>query len=316
VIGFSALVCPGCGAALPPEALLSVVTCSYCRAAVTCDDSFVSAAGFRRALADLDDNPAGEPRTWIDDVPYRILGKLATGKHTDVFLAERARPLTERVVIKKARDPASAARLERAWEMLTRLHESTARGAEHFTTRLPQLVSFGTAIADDDAERPAIVWRYASGFIHTFEDVRREYPAGVDGRHGSWMWRRLLELLGFVHSSGFVHGAVTPEHALVHARDHGVMLVGWSDARRIDGSPIDDIAASARAIAYVLGGDPSRGTVPSSVPAPIADLVSAIATSPRAHDAWALRGAVESAARLVYGPSAYHELAMPGWSGR
>lgn len=306
MIGFSALVCPGCGASLPPEALLGVVTCAYCNASVTCDETAVSAAGFRRALADLDDNPTNEARTWIGGLPYRVLTKIATGVHADVFLAERARRITERVVIKKVRDDAHRDRLERSYEVLARLHASSARGAEHFTTRLPQLVAHGIAKADDDRDRHALVYRYASGFVHTFEDVRREYPRGIAGHHAVWMWRRILELLSFVHANGIVHGALTPDHLLVHARDHGVMPIGWSSARR--GDPMEDIVESARSIRYLLAG--------TRVEAPIAELVETFASpSHGVHldDAWALREALCTAAHRVYGPNKYHWLAMPGW---
>jgi serine/threonine protein kinase len=316
VIGFSALVCPGCGASLPPEALLSVVTCTFCGASVTCDETSVSSAGFRRALADQDDNPSGEARTWIGGLPYRVLTKIAAGKHADVLLAERARRITERVVIKKARKAEDVPRIERSWDALARLRASTVSGAEHFTQRLPQLVAHGVAKADDDDPRHAIVYRYTSGFVHTFEDVRREYPSGIDGRHAVWMWRRILELLTFVHKNGIAHGALTPDHLLVHARDHGVMPIGWSEARYFDAheNAFGDIVESARSIVYVLGGRDDR--LPKSVAPEIAELVTTFAgPDPGAYvdDAWALREALGRAAHRAYGPNKYHYFAMPGW---
>jgi hypothetical protein len=123
---------------------------------------------------------------------------------------------------------------------------------------------------------------------------------------------------------------------VVHARDHGVMLVGWSCAARVgtrhalpavsqvarecyptallDGappSPASDLTMSARCIALLLGGTAER--VPPSVPAPLAALVEEHAQGRGGSDAWVLRQKVGDAARKAYGPSRYHPLPMPGW---
>jgi hypothetical protein len=300
VARFSALVCPGCGAPLPSDALLRVVTCAFCAASVAAEEGLVSAAAFRRARAELDDEARERADLSVAGVPYRVLARVAAGEHSDVFLAERAHRITERVIVKVLREGGDGAALDREWSALEALHASTAQGAPLMSRRLPQLVGRGAA---SDSRRPALVFRAASGFVHTLEDVRRAYPSGVDARHAIWMWRRILELLGWVHRSGFVHGAINPAHAILHARDHGVMLVGWSSAVRSFDTRTD-LAASARAIAHLLG---------SEVPASIAELVRASASAPFTDDAWQLKDAVAQAARQVYGPPAYVRLAMPGW---
>lgn len=307
MLRFSALVCPGCGAPLPSEALLRVVTCAFCGASVAAEDGLVSAAAFRRAQAELDDEARERADLSVGGVHYRVLGRVAAGEHSDVLLAERAHRIPERVILKVLRPGADEAALDREWSALEALHASSAQGAPQMTRRLPQLVARGEA---SDAGRPALVFRAASGFVHTLEDVKRAHPGGVDARHAMWMWRRILELLGFVHRSGFVHGAITPAHAVIHARDHGLMLVGWSAARRCaargdDYAHRDDLAASARAIAYVMA---------SGAPGPIAELVRASASEPFTDDdAWRLRDTVTRVARQVYGPPAYVRLEMPGW---
>lgn len=68
--------------------------------------------------------------------------------------------------------------------------------------------------------------------MHALEDVRRAYPNGVDPRASVWIWKRLLELLGWVHRAGYTHGAVIPHHLILHAKDHGVVLAGWSSVVR------------------------------------------------------------------------------------
>ncbi|WP_433478204.1 hypothetical protein ACQPZP_14905 [Spirillospora sp. CA-142024] len=41
------------------------------------------------------------------------------------------------------------------------------------------------------------------------------------------MWRRLLVALGFAHRAGVLHGAVLPDHVLIHPEKHGLVLVDW-----------------------------------------------------------------------------------------
>jgi hypothetical protein len=142
-------------------------------------------------------------------------------------------------------------------------------------------------------------------------------------------------MLGWVHASGWVHGAILPRHLLVHPRDHGVVFAGWScavpiasrepvpaivDAERDvypEGStraPVDptfDLTMSGRVIAKALGG--SCDDVPPGVPRPIAELVRAVARGAWSDDAWTLKSRVGEAAGEAYGPPKYHRLEMPGW---
>jgi hypothetical protein len=329
-----ALVCPRCGAPLPSRALKVVIPCAFCGAALTQEGDVVRAIAFKRALAELSRDDGVRPRVQVAGFSYRVLGRIAQGESTDVFLAERAQSITERVILKVLRHDADADFVEREWHALSTLHRESP--ADEMKRRLPALVGRGKLVMDG-AEGPlAVVMRASSGFVDTFHDVRRTYPAGVDGRHAVWMWRRTLELLAGLHQSGWTHGAVLPQHLVVHARDHGVMLVGWSCAARASGreplpavstvsrecypsalragsppSPATDITMSARCIAYLLGGSASR--VPPSVPRPVAALIEEHAQGIGGGDAWAIRQELSDAARQAYGPPRYHPLPMPGW---
>lgn len=309
---------------------MRVVTCEYCGATVAAEEGVVSAAAYRRARAELDEAAREAADVHVGGLPYRLIGRIGTGESSEVFLAERAHRISERVIVKLLRARDDAALFDREWDTLGLLHASTTEGAPQMTRRLPQLVARGTARGLVD-ERPALVMRAASGFVHTLDDVRTHHSGGVDARHAVWMWRRILELLGWVHRAGFAHGAVLPQHLIVHARDHGVMLVGWSCSGRIDraglvatsgahadyypeGAALDartDLVMSARCMAAVLGGDAS-GRVPASVPEPIASIVRAASQAVHA-DAWALKDVVTNAAREVYGAPRYEPFAMPGW---
>ena len=58
-------------------------------------------------------------------------------------------------------------------------------------------------------------------------EVRDAFPGGVDPRDAAWMWRRLLVAVGAAHRAGLIHGAVLPEHVMIHPGEHGLVLVDW-----------------------------------------------------------------------------------------
>jgi hypothetical protein len=256
-----------------------------------------------------DDDVPGRATCRVGGVTYEARGLLGRGARADVFLAARVRRPTELVVIKALREPCASAKDGALLEFarLCRAASGDAAGAAFFTTLVPQPVTAGVLERPGGEARHALVYRWRSGFQHTLEDVRRAYPGGVDGRTVVWMWRRILELLAWLHASGVAHGAVVPEHVLVHPRHHGAVLVGWSRAvvdDRVQRSR--DVAMSARAALHV--------TVPESLPASLRDLLLRTAEGAREEaDAGALSGAVLAAATDAYGPPSFHPFVMPGW---
>jgi hypothetical protein len=261
------------------------------------------------------------------------MGLLSRGELSDVFVATRARRMTERAVVKLLRDSADADLFAREWDVLSALHESEARGAAHFARLVPDPVARGDTRGPDGRSHAAMVLRSLPGFAATLEDVRDAFPAGVDPRHAVWMWRRLLELLGWVHRSGWIHGAVLPQHVVLNAGEHGAMLVGWSCAVR-DGErlpalcatresfyPSDersggragiptDLKMAARCVAFVLGAD-GADTVPSGVPPSLREILDASLVGTTPDDAWQLNDAVASAAGRAFGPPAFVPFAIP-----
>jgi serine/threonine protein kinase len=302
---------------------------------VAYEGHIVKAAEYRQALRELDGEGRSSDGVTIGDARYRILRKLGRGECCDVFLGERARTLTERVVIKVLRSSDDLDMLDRETAVLRALHDAAVRGSDHFVTRVPEVVR-RAAMRSTGGESAALVLRYASGFAYTFEDVRRAHPDGIDPRHAVWMWRRALETMGWVHRAGFGHGTLVPRHLLVHARDHGVRIIGWSCATRLgSGEPLPavienagidypeglveggrvtqstDIAMSARCIRHLLAR--ADGAPPARLPTPLADLVHAYATmhASCSEDAWAVSEEVAAAARTAFGPPAFVPLEMP-----
>ncbi|WP_434384097.1 hypothetical protein [Melittangium boletus] len=332
--------CPQCQAPLAPRRFAPSVVCDYCGTTVQVDPLAVQASRFQRAWAEWND-PAthGYTQWWTLGTSHWAPGpRVGQGGMTDVYVAERARTPTERVLIKVLRDPAHLPLLDHEWEVLRALQASQAEGAPTFTALLPQPVTRGELSAGPHAGRHALVLRWPGGFVRTLEDARRVYPAGVPPETSVWMWRRVLEVLSFLHRSGYVHGAVLPPHLLLQTGEHGVRLVGFSCAERL-GEPLrafhpyyrdfypgdvtdtrrprpeDDVAMSARCLVAVLGGDPERGTVPGAVPAPLALLLRQVArgeyTSQGGDLAWTLRERVGEVGRAVFGPPSFQPLVMP-----
>lgn len=331
-MAITALKCPNCAAPVPASRARTVV-CAYCGHVLTSVP--------RVDVADASERPEdeGRPRVAVGDARFVVEGRLGVGDGCDVFLARRDARLTERVVLKVLRAGRDADLVTREWRTLEAITASEAQGADYFRTLLPQAVTHGRLVGPGAAEVPVNVYRWRSGFVHTLEDVRARYPDGVDPRAAVWMWKRLLEGLGWVHRAGYVHGAVVPRHLLLHARDHGVVLVGWSSAAR-SGSPLaalsagargfypddawagravtpaTDLTMGARSIVAALNGDPARGTIPRDVPEPLAELLKAHvdpSARGRSDDAWELMKRVSEAGKRAFGPARFVPFAMPGW---
>jgi hypothetical protein len=227
----------------------------------------------------------------VADQAYQVHGRLAQGSRCDVFLARREAPLTEMVILKVARQEGES--LQREWEVLAHLHEST----DYLARLLPQPVSCGWARCAGRPRHPAAVYRWRSGFNHTFAEARAHYRAGVDPAATVWMWNRLLEQLADLHKLGYAHRGLSPNHLLLHPRDHGLIVCGWSRCRPDSAS--QDLVASARCVASLWG---------SGVPRALTDLVRRV---PSYGDALQLKRELQRVAREVFGPPRFRPFHLP-----
>jgi len=304
VINFTALTCPQCGGALPRQALWRMVACTYCRAMVTRSAEVVERAPYQAAYQRSLALGAGSGRVVrVAGQRYRLLAPLGQGEQCEVWLADRCGALPQRVTLKLAR--ASPNDLAGEADTLRRLQSLQVTGSAYFSQRLPQLVASGRT---DDAghERDALVLRHPTGFWGSLADVQRARPQGLaDARHAVWIWRRVLELLGYLHAAGWAHGDLRAQHWLVHPGDHGVLVIGWSRARS-GGDTTRDLMQSAWTVRALLGGDGDAApAIAPHLPAPLAQVLRAASEDA----AWCARlgaagidQALVAAARESFGP--------------
>ncbi len=335
-----AIMCPQCNAPLTAHRFASSVVCAYCGATVHLGEEPVSTEKFHKAFQTWNAPESYQVSSWISigRDHWAIDRLLAAGQTCDVYAGRRARWPTELVVLKVLRDKRDAGLLENEWDVVKLLYESNSPGADTFSNLIPQPVLHGTITGGSFIGQKANIFRWPSGFYHTFEDVIKAYPQGIPPRASIWVWRRILEILSFIHASNLVHGAVIPSHLLVQENDHGVRLIGYSRAgkkgkqlapmktgddsfypeesqMKMELSNPLDIVMSARCIIAILGGNPSDATMPGSVPERLADIIrrTALAGSddPACQNAWAIREELGHIADEIFGPPRFIPIIMP-----
>jgi hypothetical protein len=232
----------------------------------------------------------------------------------------------EPVLLKVARRPTDNDLLRREAEALRLLATSVHKRHRAYLPRLRD--SYVHRDADTGVERAVNVFDRPEGFV-SLASVRDAFPDGLDARDVAWMWRRLLVAIGLAHRAGVVHGAVVPDHVLIHPEQHGLVLVGWCYATS---GPSDRVPA-------MLGR--YRDWYPPEVPArerPTAATDIYLATrcvvalmgdrAPQAlrafargcllrpqlarpRDAWRLLGELDDVLEKVFGPRRFRPFALP-----
>jgi hypothetical protein len=333
-------MCPQCNAPLAPHRFARSVVCSYCGTTVQLDESSVSASIFHEAFRVWNSPETYQIPSWISigNRHWAMEKLIAQGAISDVYTARLARWPTELAIVKLLRDRQDVELFENEWNALQVLQKSNAQGADTLTRLIPQSILHGDITAGSFAGRRVSIFRWAGGFHHNFDEVIQAYPQGIPPRASIWIWRRILEVLSFIHTSGMAHGAVLPAHLLIQENEHGVRLVGYSFSRRLDEKlqtiphgyemfypePAKswstltiqlDLTMSARCIVAILGGDPETASLPKTVPAQLAGIVQRIAlsepTGVAGEDAWTVREELGEIAREVFGPPQFIPIMMP-----
>lgn len=254
--------CPRCGAPSSPHD----ASCAYCDGQL----------GPQSPALLQPPEPPHIGRLQLAHHTYLVLGQLARGHHSQVYLARRHALLSELVLLK-------VGPLEAEWQALQRL-----RDLDGFLAQvLPQPVA---------RHQNHFAYRWRSGFLYTLAEVARQYPRGVEPQTMVWMANRLLDQLARVHSLGFVHGQLQADHMLIHPRDHALLICGWSACK--PGPPNLDLKAALPLLQRLLGPAPG---------APWKELFPKLARLASAHE---VQQELQRVARATFGPPRYHPFHM------
>lgn len=176
------------------------------------------------------------------------------------------------------------------------------------------------------------------GFYNLVQ-IRQFFPDGLHPLDAAWIWRRMLWAIGGAHEQQLVHGAIVPQHVIIHPVMHGVLLVDWCYSlealdseypplkavvgERRSWYPVEvfakapvsaalDLTMAARTLAYLLGGDPLSLTLPATVPAAMQRYIASIVTGPKstAYDLLAQFDRVLKQLGRPYHPRTYRELIL------
>lgn len=303
-----AVTCPQCSAPLPRVALWRSVKCGSCGALITKTESLVRRDTFRQALLRSGQSAPGQV-IQCGGQSFSLLERLGAGEVSEVHLAQRIGPMPFLAVIKLSSAGSAATIHAREATVLRELQDLAGNGADaYFAQLLPEVVAIG-AVAGD-LPRHALVLKAPNGYWGSLADLNARFPQGLDPRHAVWVWRRVLGMLAFVHSRGWVHGDVRPEHVLVHPGDHGARLIGWASAQKnaSDAAHVADLMRSARIIQIMLGGASESGDGINQVPAELSLLVKQAAEDTafcQQHGALGLDATLRSAARAAFGPPTF-----------
>jgi serine/threonine protein kinase len=309
---FVALSCPQCSAPLPRVAIWRSVKCAACGSMLTRTEQLVRREDFRQAWKRMHSEATAMGAGLVcGGASYRLLQNLGIGEISKVHLALRVGVMPALVVMKLSSAPEAATAFAREAEVLRELQRTgdDVTGA-FFSRLLPEVVAVG---AVEDSGHHALVVRHPNGFWGSLAALNERFPAGLDPRHAVWIWRRMLDVLGFIHDHGWCHGDVRPEHALVNPEDHAVRLIGWASARQgADGKQkAADLSRSARVVQVLLSGD--AGVKPAILPPGLARLVTQAAEEPdfcHAHGARGLDSLLRAAAHEAFGPPAFVPLVL------
>lgn len=254
--------------------------------------------------------------------PYRAGAPVAHDEVADYLLASS----DVDVLLKVAHRPADNDLLRREAALLPVVWRHTE---PRHVAYLPSLLdSFTYTDETTGADHAVNVFACVDGLV-SLAAVRSAYPDGLDARDVAWMWRRLLVALGLAHRAGVVHGAVIPDHILIHPGEHGLVLVNWCYAsgprwwgvpalvaryrdwyapellRRGAPTPGSDIYLATRCMVALLG---------ERAPAPLSRFArGCLLASPRARpgDAWRLLAELDDVLGRLFGPRRFRPFALP-----
>lgn len=221
-------------------------------------------------------------------------------------------------VVKVSRIAGGDVYLNKEANVLKKLNDKA--GDTTYKNYVPRLVE--SFVWNDDFKKRINVFEEPYR-LYSLKDIKNKYKDGVDGRHVSWIFRRILTGLGFCHLQGVVHGAILPTHVLVEPKSHGVCLGGWIHSvenalitvipesykdwypeevtKKLGASPSTDIYMAAKCMLDIMDKD-----TPKRIKLFLESLLIG-SQKARPNDAWKLETEFTNVMDDVYGPRKFLE---------
>lgn len=156
----------------------------------------------------------------------------------DVSDVHKASNEDSKYIVKISRVPGGDRLLDNERTHLAKI--LTSSQDTHYCRYFPTLVE--SFVVRSSIQKRVNVFVQEDGFF-TLDDIKKQYPGGLHGRHIAWIFKRLLTALGVCHSFNIIHSAILPQHILIHPKDHGLELVGFGQSVTT-GSRITNISAA------------------------------------------------------------------------
>ncbi len=248
----------------------------------------------------------------VQGVPYFIWSLVHTGEHSALYEARFAHDHGQaKALVRIAHSERDNPFLNNEIRILDRLHRKVADKELGYWRYLPYVLGRFRA-----GNRTGMVYRWCDGVTATDIRLNRLHKDGLDQRHMIWIYDRMINLLGFAHNRGIVHGRIEPDRLRIRPSNHNVILTGWGQAvykpaitgeQILPGAespflapeiytsgavgPWTDIYSLGKSMIWLLGGDPQSNWMPDTVhPKVQRFLLNTVREKPQARpqDAWQL----------------------------
>lgn len=289
------------------------VQCTYCGVLVSKTETTVNRESYRLALqrqraqaAQLSEVLTCNQQSFV---LRRTLLTLVDG--TRYVLAQRVGATPIQVLLRIGEKSKYSRILQEEAITLRYFHSLKGALAGHYSRIIPAAIEVGDA-EGRYADQAVLVLSLIPGVWGSLSSVVARHPEGIDARHVVWMWRRLLDILSYVHSVGWSLNSINPETAWLNPQDHGVFVMDWSRAKSNakEQEKVLDIQHSARLIQVMLSGTTERSFDSIHAPIEIKRLL-ATASEDRAfcerHQAKGIDEMLVKTAQQVFGPPKFIE---------
>lgn len=275
--------------------------------------ALASAAGGTYSVDGFSNQPLSTRRrkVTVNGVTYEVGKVLHQNQFRSVYEARfGVTGGTGGAIIKLANSPTENLSLNNEIRILDQLYRKVDDKELGYWRFLPFLYGRFSA-----GSRLGVIERYFEGVTLDMVSQDPLHRSGLHQRHMVWVLDRTLNVLGYVHRQGVVHGSIDPERIRIRPSNHNVLLTGWSRAVykpavtgeivRADESPFlapevkrggvtgpwTDIYSLGKTMIWLLGGDPEGKTMPEMVEPKLQRfLQNMVRENPRArpNDAWQL----------------------------